>query len=86
MKDIARDQWENEPDLLDVPTISRLIGYRTEMIYKWHIRFHMKSIHVNNKLFIPKESLIRFIGTRQFHQIERKSKMHFELIRRAYYE
>ena len=86
MKDIAREQWESEPDILDVPTIARLTGYRTETIYRWHIRFELRSIRVNNKLFIPKTVLIQFIGSRVFHEIEHKSKQHYELIRRAYCE
>lgn len=78
LKEIAATLWENEPDLLDVPAVSRLIGYRTETIYKWHIRYNIRSIYVNNKLFIPKTVLVKFIGTRVFHEIEHKSKKHYE--------
>ena len=40
----------------------------------------------SNRFFIPKESLLKFIKTKTFHCIQKKSAAHIELIRRAKHE
>ena len=62
------------------------LDYRSETIYRWHIRFDIHSFNVHGKLLIPKESLLDFVESPEFHLVERKSKFHYDLIRRAYYE
>lgn len=84
MKKIAEAEWKNERDILTVSEVSHLIGYRTQTIYRWRIRFGIKSIEISGKLFIPKNSLLQFISSPMFHEVQRKSKEHFDLIRKAY--
>lgn len=86
MRKLAKEIWKNEPDLLDVQEVSKLIGYRKETIYRWQIRYGIRGVVANGKLFIPKKILLDFIASVKFHAIERKSEFHYELVRRAYYE
>ena len=86
IKDIVQSQWEDEHDLLDISEVSRLIGYRTETVYRWHIRYNIASVLVDNKLYIPKNELVRFVGSREFCEVEHKSKIHYDLIKNAFNE
>ena len=86
MRTIAEAIWENMPDLLTAYDIAAMLGYRSETIYRWHIRFRIRSFNVHGKLLIPKESVLDFVESPEFHLVERKSKSHYDLIRRAYYE
>ena len=83
---LAEEMWKSEPELLTMQQAAALIGYRDETLYHWRIRYHVQSVKHGNKLYIPKESLLNFIMTKEFHEVERKSKTHYELIWRAYHE
>ena len=83
MAEIAKCSWTDEDDLLTVPEVARLIGYRTETIYRWNVRGMIHSIKVHGKIFVPKKSLIQFVSSPAFHEIEKKSEIHFDMIRRT---
>ena len=49
MKRIAAEEWKNENDVLTISDVSRLLGYRTQTVYRWRIRFDIQSIAIGGK-------------------------------------
>lgn len=83
MKATAEQLWECEKDVLSAPDVTRLLGYARQTVYKWTVRFGLKSIKANGRFYIPKCVLIEFVASKECHLIIRKTEKHFDLIRRA---
>ena len=82
----AADLWVNEPALLTVDQVRKLIDYSEGIIRRWYKDEGLTVIRSSNRFFIPKKSLLKFIKTKTFHCIQKKSAAHIELIRRAKHE
>ena len=82
---IAAGDWSDEADILSVQDVSRLTGYLDTTIYRWRIRYDIPTTKKGHKMYISKVDLLAFIASPEFHSIERKSEIHFDLLRRATY-
>lgn len=83
---IAQDLWTHKAELLTAYEVAELLGYQHTTIYRWRIHFNIKAFMIKKTLFIPKEILLDFVASPEFHSIKRKSQIHLDLIRRAYCE
>ena len=77
--------WADEPPLLTVAQVHELLGYSEGVIRRWYQEYGLQILHSVNRLYIPKKSLLKFMKTKIFHGIQKKSAKHIELIRRTEY-
>lgn len=85
IRNTAALEWERLPSLLKAEQIAKLLGYSKNTIYIWRQRFGIKCISIGGERLIPKQVLLDFLASPEFHTIAHKSETHFEMIRRAYH-
>lgn len=73
--------WKDEPDLLTVIDLNRLIGYSLDAIRSWLRKGEMQSFRVRNKNYITKVSLLDFVASEKYQKIIRKSKLHVAMLK-----
>jgi len=83
LRRIAAFEWMAYPDVLSASDISGLLGYRTETIYRWRNRLGLNGYFISGKLYFPKDCLLDFVASPEFHNIKQKTRQHIDLIRRA---
>ena len=69
-------QFKALPDVLDVKTVSALLGYNPKTVMHWCSAGLLKSIMQKPKYLIPKRWLIEFAASDAYNNIHRKSEKH----------
>lgn len=72
--------WETEPDMLLLSDVSRLLGYREKIILEWRKTMELESVIVGQRLYFPKQYLIEFVISANFHRVRPKSAEHLKLL------
>ena len=80
LRTAASITWENEPDMLLLSDVSRLLGYREKIIQEWRKTMELETVIVGQRLYFPKQYLIEFVGSANFHRIRPKSAKHLALL------
>lgn len=85
LRTAASITWENEPDMLLLSDVSRLLGYREKIIQEWRKTMELETVIVGQRLFFPKQYLIEFVSSANFHRVRPKSAEHLALLNAAEY-
>lgn len=83
MRKLAQSDWADSPDVLSISDVSNLLGYRKETICRWRKTLGLKGFKISGRHYIPKNYLLDFIGSPEFHRVQPKSVKHVDLLRRA---
>ena len=74
------------PDVLISKRVSMILGYDLREIYAWSKARSLHALRLSGKLYYPKQLLLDFVSSKEYYDIQEKSKEHIELLRRALYE
>ena len=82
-KEWLSDEWYAESDVLLFEDISRLTGYTRKTIRKWINNKRLRTVLTQDDLITSKIWLIDFLYS-ESHEIQYKSDVHIELIKKYY--
>ena len=86
MRSIVERDITTLPDVLVAKQVSMILGYDLREIYEWSKSGSLCALRLSGKLYYPKEFLLDFISSKEYYDVQVKSKEHIELLRRALYE
>lgn len=70
------------PDVLSVAEVSKITGYGTTSVANWCRKEYLHSFLIRRKFHIPQKSLMEFLMSDRFSQIQVKSAKHREALRK----
>ena len=72
--------FQDYPDLLDIHAITDITGYSKETVKRWVTGRKLQALLVNKKYLVPKEFLLKWMGSSQFNSQKQKSMKHINLL------
>lgn len=83
MRRRIQEIWEDQPDMLSVKAVSKLLGYDRSIISLWVQEWEVRSIATQNVRLYSKADIIKVIVSKRVQKMKFKSEEHIALIRRV---
>lgn len=83
MRKRIQEIWTDQPDMLSVKAVSKLLGYDRRTISLWVHEWKVRSIATQNGRLYSKADVIKAIASKRVQKMKFKSKEHVALIRRV---
>lgn len=81
MESIYSPLLHQYPDVLSIAQVSEVTGYSEESVKRWCRSKKIHYFEIRRKYLIPKEKLLLFLSSEEYHAISNKSAAHKRILR-----